>query len=105
MILVIFGAAAFLAVVLWSVLLPFKPDSLKVFQKIICRKDEKMEILTSAASYHQPGERSIEIYCNNYGNRRLVNGKTFFFAFLLAFVLLLPAAAVIVILIDKFLFN
>ena len=105
MIFIIFGGAAFLAIMLWTVLLPLKPDSLKVFGKLVCRKNEKMEILTSVASYHQPGEKSIEIYCSDYGKRRDVKGKTFLFAFLLAFVLMLPVSAVIVILIDKFLVN
>jgi len=105
MILIILGAAAFLAVMLWTILLPVKPDSLKIFGRLVCRPDEKMEILTSHASYHQPGENSIEIYCNKYGNRRLVNGKTFLFAFIFSFVVMLPVAAAIVIAIDRFVLN
>lgn len=100
--LLIVGAAAFMAVMLLMIVLSFRPDTLKIFEKIVCRENEKMEILFSKASHHQPGEKSIEIYCNNYGKRRIVNGKTLLLSFLLAFFIMLPFAAIIVTGINKY---
>lgn len=102
MILIILGAAAFLGIMLMTIILPFKPDALKICGKFVCSGDEKMEILTSTASYHRPGERSISIYCNDYGKRRSVKGKTLLLSFLFSFVVMLPVAGVIVVLIYKF---
>lgn len=61
-----------------------------------------MEVSFSNASYHQRGERSIEIYCNDHGRKRLVNGKTFLFAFLFSFILLMPFSFIIVFAVYKF---
>jgi hypothetical protein len=105
MILVIFIVAVVLTALFWAVLLPFKPESLKVFERFVCRKDEKMEVSTSVANHHQPGEKSLEIYCRDYGKSRLVNGKTLSLAFLLSFVLTFPAAAALVILIERFMLK
>lgn len=102
MVFIILVTAIVLSIMLWAVILPFKPDSVKIVGKFVCKPNEKMEVSTSNASYHQRGERSIEIYCNDYGNKRLVNGKTFLFAFLFSFVLMLPFAVLIVFSIYKY---
>src|SRR5262245_27165172 len=96
------GIALFLGIMLIAVIMPFKPDALKIFGKFVCSGDEKIEILTSVASYHQPGERSISIYCNDYGKRRSVKGKTLLLSFLLSFLVMLPVAGFIVFLIFRF---
>lgn len=105
MIFIITGLSVLLAVLLLAILLSLKPDALKVLRPLVCRKDEKMEILFSVASHHQPSEKSIEIYCDNYGRRRLVNGKTLLFAVLFSFVLMPPGSITIVVLVDKLLLK
>jgi hypothetical protein len=100
-ILISIGVSAFLSMMLWTVILPFKPDTLKIFGKFVCQNDEKIEILTSVASYHQPGERSIEIYCNDYGKRRSVKGKVLLLSFLSGFLITLPLSFLIVFYIFK----
>jgi hypothetical protein len=63
-----------------------------------------MEILTAAlASHHRPLGKSIEIYCNNYGKRRDVKGKTLLFALFFSFTLMFPVSAAMVILTTNFL--
>lgn len=96
MILISIGVSVFLSIMLLAIILPFKPDALKVFGKFVCKGDEKIEILTSVASYHQPGERSIEIYCNDYGKRRSVKGKVLLLSVLLGFLITLPLSFLIV---------
>jgi len=105
MILVIAGGAAFMATMFLALVINLKSDSLKLLEKIVCRGDEKMEIAKSVASHHQPGEKSLEIYCNNYGKKRLVNGRTLFLAFGCTFIFMLPFSMIIVILIQKYFFN
>jgi hypothetical protein len=95
-IFITFGVAFFLGIMLIAVILPIKPDSLRIFGKFVCTGEEKMEVSTSVASYHQPGERSIEIYCSDYGKRRRVKGKTLLLSFGLSSALMLPVAALIV---------
>ena len=101
-IFIIIAISCFLGIMLMTIVLPVKPDALKIVGKLICSKDEKMEVLMSVASHHQPGERSIEIYCNNYGKRRGVQGKTLFLSFLFSSAVMLPFAAMILFLINKF---
>lgn len=105
MILIILGVSAFLGIMFWSVILPFKPDSLKIFGKLVCKNDEKIEIVTSVASYHQPGEKSISIYCNDYGKRRSVKGKVLLLGFISSFFIALPFAIIIVFLVYNYLFS
>lgn len=95
-ILISIGVSVFLSIMLLAIVLPFKPDSLKVFGKFVCKADEKIEVLTSVASYHQPGEKSISIYCNDYGKRRSVKGKVLLLSVLLAFLITLPISFLIV---------
>ena len=105
MILIILGVSAFLGIMLIAVILPFKPDSLKIFGNLVCKNDEKIEILTSVASYHHPGEKSISIYCNDYGKRRSVKGKVLLLSFLSSFIIALPFATLIVVTIYRYFFN
>ncbi|HQU85690.1 MAG TPA: hypothetical protein PKY59_21320 [Pyrinomonadaceae bacterium] len=102
MVFIILVTAVVLSIMFWAVILPFKPESVKIVGKFVCKPNEKMEVSTSNASYHQRGERSIQIYCNDYGNKRLVNGKTFLFAFLFSFVLMLPFSFIIVFAVYKY---
>lgn len=100
-IFIILGISAFLGIMLMAIVLPLKPDALKVVGKFVCKNDEKMEVPTSVASYHQPGERSIEIYCNNYGKRRDVKGKTLLLSFLFSSAAMIPFSAAIMFLINR----
>lgn len=96
MILWILLVAIFLAVMLGMIVLQIKPHSLKMFEKIVCSKDEKMEISFSHLSHHQQGERAIGIYCNNYGKRRSVTAKSLLLFLLLGFLLMIPVSFLIV---------
>lgn len=101
-IFIILGISALLGIMLVAIVLPFKPEALKIVSKFVCSKDEKMEVLTSVASYHQPGERSIEIYCNNYGKRRSVKGKVLILSLLFSSAVMIPFVLAIIFLVNKF---
>lgn len=92
---IIVAAAAVGSIMLWALVLPFKPTGLSVAARFVCRGTEKFEVVTSVASYHRPGERSISVYCNDFGRQRDVKGKTFLIAFLMAFAALLPVAIIV----------
>lgn len=102
MFLLVFGLAAFFAIMILAVLLPLKPDALKAAKFLVCANDEEIEISTSVSSYHQPGERSIEIYCKGYGKKRDVKLKTLLMSFLVSFAAALPFSFLIVSLAARF---
>jgi hypothetical protein len=88
--------AVFLGIMTMAVILPFKPDLIKVTEKFICAKNEKMEIFTSVAGHHLPGERSIEIYCTEGARKRDVKLKTLLLCFILSSVAMLPFSYLII---------
>jgi hypothetical protein len=53
---------AFLGTMLLAVLLPFKPDVLRLVTPLVCPPGTRMEIQTFQANPYRPGERGLAVY-------------------------------------------
>jgi|GEM_PF-4482395 len=62
MIFISLGIAAWLAFIALAIILPIKPNLLKITKKIVCQEDSELIIQTAVYTYHRPGQKALEIY-------------------------------------------
>jgi len=96
LLLTIFGCSLWLSAMVLAAIIPLRPGALRLVAPLVCRKGERMEITTTKASYHRPGERGLVIECVSNSARRRVVFKTVFAAWAGLSVALTVIASVVV---------
>jgi len=89
------GVSVFLAFMALAVVVPLSPGVLSFFGPLVCRKDEKLTLTWTKASYHRPGERGLVAECVGPSGRRNAVFRLLFFAFLAFFLVSFLAGLII----------
>jgi hypothetical protein len=99
-IIVSLGIAIWLAFILMAILLPIKPDVLRITEKLSCPEGSELIIQTVVYSYHRPGQRALEISIKDK-NGIIKNAmlKVFAIFWMILFVISLPIALFLVVVI------
>jgi hypothetical protein len=101
-IIVSLGVAIWLTFMMIAILLPLKPNILKITEKIVCPEGSKLIIQTAVYSYHKPGQRALEIYSkDNSGIVKNAGLKVISIFWMMLFVVNLPVSIILVILINN----
>lgn len=95
------GVSVFLAFMALAVVVPFSPGVLSFFGPLVCRKDEKLSLTFTKASYHRPGERGLVAECVGPSGRRNVRFRLMFCAFLTLFLVAFLVGLVVIALVKS----
>jgi hypothetical protein len=101
-IIVSLGIAIWLAFILMAILLPIKPDVLKITEKLVCPEGSELIIQTAVYSYHRPGQKALEISSRDK-NGIIKNAmlKVMAIFWMMLFAISLPIALILVALINN----
>jgi hypothetical protein len=102
LILISLGIAFWLAFILMAIVLPIKPDAVKITEKLVCPEGNELIIQTAAYSYHRPGQRALEIsYRDKNGTIKNAMLKVMAIFWMMLFVISLPITLLLVVVINN----
>lgn len=61
MLLIILGVALWLSLMVLAVILPIRPDAVRITERLVCPADTKMDVRTEVYSYHHPGQKAVVV--------------------------------------------
>jgi hypothetical protein len=96
------GISIWLAFMMLAIVLPLKPNILKITKKIACQKGSELIIQTAVYSYHRSGQRALEIYTKDKnGIVKSAGLKVIFIFWIMLFAVSLPISIILVTLITN----
>lgn len=78
-----------------SVLIPLKPEALRITRRFVCPWSKKMSVEKSKLSYHRPGEKGLTVMCDGPDGLKVVTCRAFLCLWFLAFLCAFPVGLVV----------
>ena len=95
------AVGAFCAAMVLALVIPLRPDVLRITQRIVCPPGSSLLIRVVKLSYHRPGERGLTVVCRGPDGDRSVIGRAVFWLWVLLLVPSLALAMLAVTLISR----
>lgn len=86
--------AAWIAIMLFTILLVTYPGIVRITRPFVCKSGEVLTVETWSISPHHPGRRGIAVYADGMEGRQSVKGKALWVLYLLCLVLSTPLGLV-----------
>ena len=105
LVLAILGTAFFLSLMAFAVVLNIRPDIVRITERFVCPAGTEMEVDVLHHQPDQPWARQIVVTCKRWGKTEWANAKALLSLWFLFLVASLPVAAVVVVLVSRWILS